>query len=85
MKINIPCRDCGCQFFEANEISTGKKVNISVCICHDGGGDYEVGILDHATGSIQDEKHQCPEAELETCLSSRFNIDITTIYHECKN
>lgn len=82
--INIPCPSCGCQYCEA-ETNSKEKVRIEICRCDDGSGEFDVTIIPSDGSQIKHEKYQCPEAEIENCLKSRFNIDLDTMYHECTN
>lgn len=84
MKINIPCPDCGCQYCDA-ETTSGEKVKIEICRCDDGSGEFEVSITDEETKETLYEKHQCSAAEIEDCLTSRFNIDLNSMNHQCFN
>jgi hypothetical protein len=84
MKINIPCTNCGCQTCEA-ETKTGEKVSIQICRCNDGSGEFEITINPTNNGEPEYEKHQCPESEIVSCLTSRFNIDLNSMNHQCFN
>jgi len=84
MKINIPCPDCGCQTCAA-KTKTGEAVTIQICRCNDGSGEYEVSIIPIDGSDIQNEKHQCPSSEIETCISNRFDVDIESMSHNCFN
>ncbi|MBK9680361.1 MAG: hypothetical protein IPO69_16085 [Saprospiraceae bacterium] len=84
MKINIPCAQCGCQNCDATTKS-GEKVRIEICRCQDGSGEFDVSIIPKDGSQIQNEKHQCAEEEIEKCLTSRFNIDLDTMNHQCFN
>lgn len=82
--INIPCPSCGCQYCDA-VTKTGEKVRIEICRCVDGSNEFDVTIVRNESNMIDYEKHQCSEEEIELCLTSRFNIDINSINHECFN
>lgn len=82
--INIPCPTCGCQYCDA-ETKTGKKVKIEICRCQDGSGEFDVTIIHSESGETTYEKHQCPKEDISDCLTSRFNIDLNTMHHECFN
>ncbi len=84
MKITIPCIKCGCQYCEA-QTNAGENVSIAICRCNDGSGEFEVTITPTKKGEIEYEKHQCVKEEIESCLASRFNVDINTINHQCFN
>ena len=84
MKINIPCPNCGCQNCEA-VTKTGQKVQIEICRCNDGSGEFDVAIIPFGTEERQYEKFQCPEEEIANCLTTRFEIDINGIDHQCFN
>ena len=84
MKINIPCPSCGCQYCEATTQSS-EKVKIEICRCYDGSGEFSVSIIPDDGSQIKYEKHQCNVDEIEACLASRFNIDVTTMNHKCFN
>jgi len=84
MKINIPCPSCGCQSCDA-ETTTGEEVSIEVCRCNDGSGEFNVNIIPKSKGDVKYEKHQCSESEIESCLTSRFNIDLNSMNHQCFN
>mgnify|MGYP001295624866 CR=1 FL=1 len=84
MKINIPCAECGCQYCAA-EMKSGEKVNIEICKCNDGSGEFEVTIYPEGSNEPLNEKHQCNENELAGCLTSRFNIDLNSMNHQCFN
>ncbi len=80
--INIPCPNCGCNFLEATNL-VGERVEIQICSCNDGSGEYEVIIT--VNGSKSHEKFQCAVKEIENCLKSRFHINMNTIKYECCN
>ncbi|WP_298143022.1 hypothetical protein [Flavobacterium sp.] len=82
--INIPCPSCGCQYCEAETLS-GEKVRIEICRCNDGSNEFDVTITNDNELETQYEKHQCAKEELESCLISRFNINIKSIDHKCSN
>jgi len=82
MKINIPCPYCGCQVCEG-QTQDGVKCEISICRCADGSNEFDVTIEYPELQNTDYEKHQCTEEELETCLQSRFNIDLESINHQC--
>ncbi len=84
MTINIPCPDCGCQTCAA-ETTDGKKVELQICRCNDGSGEYEITITPENNGEPEYEKHQCPEGDIVDCLTSRFSIDLTSMDHKCFN
>ena len=82
--INIPCPSCGCQYCEAETLK-GEKVRIEICNCNDGSGDYTISIIPTNGSEIIEEKHQCTKEEIEQCLTSRFNIDLNSMNHQCFN
>lgn len=82
MKIKIPCPECGCQDCQAN-MKNGQKVNIHICMCNDGSGEYEVSISFLNTRETTYEKHQCKLEDLEHCINTRFNVDLSSVTHEC--
>ncbi|MGB4773315.1 MAG: hypothetical protein WBP58_17755 [Chitinophagaceae bacterium] len=84
MVINIPCPSCGCQYCDA-QTKAGEKVKIEICRCDDGSGEFEVTIQHHSTGQVAYEKHQCAKEDIAGCLTSRFNIDLDSMSHECFN
>lgn len=84
MKVNIPCPNCGCQYCDA-ETRAGEKVKIEICRCNDGSGEFEISIISDESQETQYEKHQCSENDIAGCLTTRFNIDIDSINHQCFN
>lgn len=82
MKVQIPCPSCGCQYCKA-KTNTGEEVRIEICRCQDGSGEFEVTIFHNGTGNIENEKHQCTEKEISSCLSTRFNVDLDSMSHQC--
>ena len=83
MIINIPCTHCGCQTCEA-ETTIGQIVQLEICRCNDGSNEFEISITPlQANSNPEYEKHQCSANEIAECLSSRFNINITSITHRC--
>lgn len=84
MKINIPCPDCGCQTCEA-ETRAGKKVEIQICRCNDGSGEFDVSVIPADGSEPTYAKHQCSEDELADCLTAEFQIDLNTLDHNCSN
>jgi hypothetical protein len=79
---NILCPSCGCQYCEA-ETKNGEKVRIEICRCNDGSGEFNVSIIPEDKSQMEYEKHQCSEKEIESCLTSQFNIDINSLNHQC--
>lgn len=84
MKINIPCPNCGCQYCEA-ETKSGDKVKIEICRCNDGSGEFDVSIIPTNVMEVKYEKHQCSEKDITDCLTTRFNIDLNSMNHQCFN
>mgnify|MGYP000359278801 FL=1 len=78
-KITIPCT-CGCGKWLAKN-KKGEDVIIQICRCEDGSGDYDVSIIEG--GETKEEKHRCTRAEVEDCISNRFNIDLNSMSHNC--
>ncbi len=82
--IKIPCPSCGCQYCDATT-NSGEKVRIEICRCNDGSGEFEITIIHNRTGDVHNEKHQCTEQEISSCLSSRFNVNLDSMSHKCFN
>ena len=82
--IKIPCPNCGCQYCEATTKS-GENVRITICRCHDGSGEFDVTIESCDGQPTTYEKYQCSEKDIEHCLTSRFNINLQTMNHNCFN
>lgn len=84
MTINIPCPNCGCQYCDA-ETKLGNRVKIEICRCNDGSGEFTVSIIPQNNDEIFYEKHRCSQEEVANCLTARFNIDLSTMNHQCFN
>lgn len=82
--IKIPCPSCGCQYCDATTKS-GEKVRIEICRCFDGSGEFDVSIIPNDGSQITFEKYQCIEKDIEACLTSRYNINLESMAHQCFN
>jgi len=84
MTINIPCPSCGCQLCDATT-KTGEKVQIEICRCNDGSGEFEVSIIPANGSEIENEKHQCSGNDIVDCLTTRYRINLESMYHKCSS
>jgi hypothetical protein len=80
--INIPCPQCGCQTCDATT-NSGEPVEIRICNCNDGSGNYDVTITPKNGGPSSYHTYRCPKFEIESCLTSSFNINMNSINHYC--